>query len=259
MFALHSLQESQNAAALDQIRASINTTKCSENDPSISVHTCGGTGGWRRVVYLDMTDPSTTCPSGWQLTGYSKRTCGKVSTAPLSCDSVTFPVSGGEYSQVCGRIKAYQYGHVDAFQAYYNRRVTTIDGAYVAGVSVTHGNPRKHIWTFAAGATEIGYNIYEACPCDSGITTHVPPFVGNDYFCESGVHVAGDTSGFHPDDPLWDGLNCTSSSTCCSFNTPPYFVKQLPTPTTDNIEARLCRWEGSYDDSPIELIELHVQ
>jgi len=29
------------------------------------------TGGWRRVVYLDMTDPSTTCPSGWQLTGYT--------------------------------------------------------------------------------------------------------------------------------------------------------------------------------------------
>ena len=27
-------------------------------------HTCGGTGGWRRVVYLDMTDPNTNCPSG---------------------------------------------------------------------------------------------------------------------------------------------------------------------------------------------------
>ena len=28
-------------------------------------YTCGGTGGWRCVVYLDMTDPNTTCPSGW--------------------------------------------------------------------------------------------------------------------------------------------------------------------------------------------------
>ena len=26
---------------------------------------CGGEG-WTRVVYLDMTDPNTTCPSGWQ-------------------------------------------------------------------------------------------------------------------------------------------------------------------------------------------------
>ena len=60
-------------------------------------YTCGGTGGWRRVVYLDMTDSSTTCPSGWQLTGYSKRTCGRVSTGYLTCDSATFPVSGGEY------------------------------------------------------------------------------------------------------------------------------------------------------------------
>ena len=25
---------------------------------------CGGTWGWRRVVYLDMTDPNTNCPSG---------------------------------------------------------------------------------------------------------------------------------------------------------------------------------------------------
>ena len=43
-------------------------------------HRCGGTGGWRRVVYLDMTDSSITCPSGWQLTGCSKRICGRVST-----------------------------------------------------------------------------------------------------------------------------------------------------------------------------------
>ena len=40
------------------------------------VHTCGGTGGWRRAVYLDMTDLNTDCPSGWRETGYSKRTCG---------------------------------------------------------------------------------------------------------------------------------------------------------------------------------------
>ncbi|CAI8038971.1 hypothetical protein GBAR_LOCUS21695, partial [Geodia barretti] len=36
----------------------------------LPVYTCGGTGGWRRAVYLDMTDPNTNCPSGWQLTGY---------------------------------------------------------------------------------------------------------------------------------------------------------------------------------------------
>ena len=49
------------------------------------LHGCGGTG-WRRVVYLNMTDPNTNCPSGWNLTPYSKRTCGKVSISRLSCD-----------------------------------------------------------------------------------------------------------------------------------------------------------------------------
>ena len=60
------------------------------------------------------------------------------------------------------------------------------------------------------------------------------------------------TQGFHPDDPLWDGQACTSTSTCCSFNNPPYFTKQLSSPTTDDIEARICQYDGG-DDSPIEL------
>jgi hypothetical protein len=41
---------------------------------------CGGTRGWRCTVYLDMKDANTDCPSGWQLTGYSKRTCSQIST-----------------------------------------------------------------------------------------------------------------------------------------------------------------------------------
>ena len=236
-----------------------------ESDPSLPVHTCGSTG-WRRVVYLDMTDPSTTCPSGWQLTEHSNRTCGKVSTTRLSCDSVTFPVSGGEYSQVCGRIKAYQYASTVAFGAYDDRRVTTIDGAYVVGISVTHGSPRRHIWTFAAGRSEHhrGLECREyrprvnyVCPCDTNDMINVPPFVGDDYFCESGRNVGGVFAELYHDDPLWDGQNCISSSTCCSFNTPPYFVKHLSTSTTDSIEVRLCWWDIAY--SAVELIELYVQ
>ena len=220
------------------------------------LHTCGG-AGWRRVVYLDMTDPNTNCPSGWQLTSYSKRTCGKVSTGTLTCDSVTFPVSGGYYSRVCGRIIAYQNSHIDAFETYHDGEVTTIDGAYVSGVSLTHGSPRQHIWTFAAGASETGYTWDDACPCDATISITIPPFVGGDYFCESGVNLSS-TSGFHADDPLWDGQNCIATSTCCSFNSPPYFTKQLPSPTTDDIEARMCWWDSG-DGSPIEFIELYVQ
>ena len=207
------------------------------------------------MVYLNMTDPNTNCPSGWNLTSYSKRTCGKVSTSSLSCDSVLFPVSGG-YTSVCGSIRAYQYGQIDAFEAYNDGRVTTIEGAYVAGVSLTHGSPRQHIWTFAAGASEYQPTWVDVCPCDTSINITVPPFVGGDYFCESGVNSRY-VSGFHPEDPLWDGQGCRSSSTCCSFNNPPYFTKQLPSPTSDPIEARLCRLDS--DESPVELMELYVK
>ena len=216
---------------------------------------CGGTG-WRRVVYLDMTDPTTICPSGWQLTTHSKRTCGRATTGSLTCDSAIFPVSGGSYTRVCGRIKAYQYSRTDAFEAYHLGQVTTIDGAYVAGVSLTHGSPRQHIWTFAAGSGEIQPTWIDACPCDASISISTPDFVGTDYFCESGQNT-GSSFSFFPDDPLWDGQDCISSSSCCSFNTPPYFTKQFPTPTTDDIEARVCQLDGH--DSPVELIELYVQ
>ena len=221
----------------------------------MNLFACGSVG-WRRVVYLNMTDPNTNCPSGWQLTSYSKRTCGKVSGGSTTCNSVTFPVSGGDYTRLCGRIIAYQNGQTDGFQAYHGGAVTTIDGAYVCGVSLTHGSPRQHIWTFAAGASETAYTWVDACPCDATINIAIPSFVGGDYFCESGVN-SGSIGHFHPDDPLWDGRNCIATSTCCSFNSPPYFTKRLPSPTTDDIEARLCDYDGHI--SPIEFIELYVQ
>ena len=99
--------------------------------------------------------------------------------------------------------------------------------------------------TFAAAATQSSIND-EGCPCTGASFVATPSFVGEDYFCDSGVH-SEDTSGFHPDDPLWNGKGCSSSSSCCSFNNPPHFTKTLPSPTSDPIEARLCRWE-SIDD-----------
>ena len=219
-------------------------------------HICGGTGGRRRVVYLDMTDPNTICPSGWQLTAHSKRTCGRVSTDHLTCDSVFFPVSGGAYTSVCGRIKGYQYGHPDAFYSYHVRQATTINSAYVDGVSLTHGTPRQHIWTFAASPFSTSTNI-QACPCNSTTHTSAPPFVGQDYFCESGRN-SGSTGQLYVDDPLWDGDSCAISSTCCPFNNPPYFTKRLSSAATDDIEVRLCQSDW-HDDTPIELMELYVK
>ena len=126
----------------------------------------------------------------------------------------------------------------------------------VTGVSLTHGTPRQHIWTFAAGHSENQQTLDDSCPSDATITIDIPTFVGRDYFCESGIN-SGSIGGFHPDDPLWDGEGCSSTSTCCELNNPPYFIKQLSSPTTDDIEARICQLDSG-DDTPIEFIELYV-
>ena len=157
--------------------------------------TCGGTGGWRRVVYLDMTDPNTNCPSGWSMTNYNIRTCGRASDGIQTCDSVFFPVSGGEYSQVCGKMKAYQWGWTPGFYGYNGRGQTTIDQAYFNGVAVMHGSPRQHIWSFVAGAAENDdrFVVQSHCLCDLSIPTSIPLFVGDDYFCESGyIYISRD-------------------------------------------------------------------
>ncbi len=230
--------------------------------PTIPSETCGGPG-WRKVTHLDMTDTSQNCPQGLTLTGYSNRSCGRTHTNDRACSSViTFPVGGGQYSRVCGRAKAYQWGQVVSFLGY-NRDSRGINAQYVDGLSFTHGTPRTHIWTFAAGryqgisgdTTSTGFR----CPCNQG-TAGSPPFVGNDYFCESGASSYS-APEFHifPDDPLWDGQGCIHGNPCCSLNKPPWFNKTLPTPTTDDIEMRLCMYNGaSGADIALEQIELYV-
>ena len=222
---------------------------------------CDGTPGWRRVAFINMTDTAFNCPTGLNLTTYSKRTCGRSHTTRGGCSSTTFSVGGLPYRRVCGRIRGYQFGATSAFYPY----TEGIDSYYVQGVSLTHGKAgkRQHIWTFAAGLTEESTSFrFENCPCDTSLYYDgIPAFVGNDYFCESGLHAAWSNQYvFYPNDVLWDGQDCISTSTCCQLNNPPWFLKELPTVTADDIELRLCTDSNpGYDDVPIELIELYVQ
>ena len=141
---------------------------------------------------------------------------------------------------------------------YYNRAIT-IDNRYVDGVSLTHGQiPRKHIWTFAAGVDETGVNQHY-CPCNTRYTGAVPPFIEQDYFCDTGSTYAVQSQLYYAD-PLWDGSGCGSTSRCCGFNNPPWFCKQLPQPTTDDIEMRVCVNEpNSNEDVALEIVEIYVQ
>ena len=189
--------------------------------------------------------------------------------------STTFPVHGIRYQKVCGRANGYQYYSPNAFAPYHFNRHVTIDGTYIDGISITHGHhPRKHIWSFAAtlDETHSNYDVYPCTldevhsndyvyPCtktDAVYTGVIPPFVGQDYFCDTGSRYHYQ-DGIYTHDPLWDGHGCGATSTCCSFNSPPWFCKQLPQPTKDNIELGLCADQSTNEGALIELVELYMQ
>ncbi len=224
---------------------------------------CGRGGGWMKVADIDMTNSTHQCPVGFKLitrTTPPYRTCGRPDRL-RGCISTTFGANGVRYSRVCGRILGYQIGSPDAF----SQHTRGIEGYYIDGISLTHGqSPRKHIWSFAGAVNEGSIHYSSVCPCSNsgvGYRGTVPSFVGNDYFCDSAIRGGGSFSNgrFYPSDPLWDGQGCGATSTCCEFKKPPWFCKQLSVPTADDIELRICNGERNYvDDLPVEVVELFV-
>ena len=211
-----------------------------------------------------MRDPSAHCPGEWILRTYSsepRRLCG---SSGAGCLSATYSTYGIRYSHVCGRVIGYEYRSADAFGRFTGP--VTIEGSYVDGVSLTHGSPgaRQHIWSFAAGLLQTVHSSYPtfSCPCVSG--TVAPSYVGNDYFCESGNSGTSWTDIIYASDPLWDGQGC-GSPPCCELSSPPgvtapWFCKQLPQATTDDIEARICIDEtAANEDTPVERVELYIR
>ena len=131
---------------------------------------------WKRVVFINMTDPKQVCPHGLHLITKPLRMCGRNATSDFVCNSTTFSVGGSSYSKVCGRIRGYQYGSTFTFLLYFNYTgMNTIEKAYLDGVSLTHGpsGKRQHVWSFASGYDQVDIgDIY----CPSNKST-VPPFV----------------------------------------------------------------------------------
>ena len=219
---------------------------------------CNSTGGWMRVAYLNMTDTSEKCPDGFRL--YSEngvRACGRPVSSGGSCAGITFSLGNITYSQVCGKAIGYQVGWPDG--AYYSNN-KNIDSNYVDGILLTHGNPRSHIWTFIVGTQE--NNKRSHCPCGSIDSRNPPPFVGNDYYCESGCPTSPPVVGkFYTNDPLWDGHQCGSIETaCCQRTGIPWFYKKFSYSTTDNIEMRICLGhETSDEDCAVAQYEIYVK
>ena len=220
-----------------------------------------GDGLWYKLVSINMSDPLNQCPPSWVEENVDEvRACGR-GTIDAGCLSTTFNTGELQYRKVCGRAIGYQYGNTDAFAV-----SGTINQVYVDGLSITYGAPRQHIWTYAAAVSEVPINAdrytTSNCPCASEPGASPSSFLGNNWYCESGnpdpVNPAGPK--FLSNDPLWDGKNC--EGTCCgNGKSPPWFSVELPGPTNDIIEARLCANEHSdnHKDVFIKIFEVYIQ
>ena len=206
-----------------------------------------------RIADLE-TSRGDDCPSGWSKITTPVATC----IAPNSnngCYATNFSTLGIPYSKVCGMAVGYQRGSTGGF------RVSTksINGPYVDGVSITHGYPRKHIWTYAIGLSESGNGQTSNCPCSKFSGTFPPSFLHENYYCESGAVLVG--QGYFTDDPVWDGKGCSDDdNNCCSDLGMPWFCRLIPLTTSDDIETRICRDEpSSNEDILIKDLQLYVQ
>ena len=233
---------------------------------------CGGyTGGWTRIVSLNTNGGS--CPTGW-VSDYNNQSGRHYCTGghDAGCYPVKFSTHQLNYRRMCGRLSGYQRGSMNAFYpAGYILGIATgyqpenasssINGAYVDGISITSGDPRKHVWTYAVGLSdEYRYNYTRGgynCPCAVHPGPDPPTFVGQHYYCESG-NVGRYTRGKeYNEDVLWDGSGCSSKNNCCTRPGLPWFFRQFPVPITGDIEVRICR-DQSRSDEEVLVEEMYI-
>uniref|UniRef100_A0A1X7T870 Uncharacterized protein n=1 Tax=Amphimedon queenslandica TaxID=400682 RepID=A0A1X7T870_AMPQE len=222
---------------------------------------CGEKGGWTRLGYLNMSDPTQDCPSDFENTqneGIGIRACRR-RIPETGCTSVNLTADDIAYTQICGRVIGYQKGNTDALRN--SNNMDGIDSYYLDGVSITRGSaPREHVWSFIAGQRSIA-NSRSNCPCNTEATVSVPEFVGDHYYCESGNNsTQNDKTTFYPD-PLWDGKDCLSlESPCCESEALPWFHRNYNTLSDSDLELRVCRRGSRYnEDILIKMYEIYVK
>ena len=210
--------------------------------------TCGGiTGGWMRIANIDTTQ-GDGCPSGWSKITQPRPLC-RGSGDAAGCYSAYFSNNKAEYNSICGKLHGYQKGSTNGFHP-----SKTIDQSYLEGISITVGNSRKHVWSYA-----VGYD-HRNCPCSSS-TEGLPTFVKEHYYCESGGAVGTDSfSVVYESDPLWDGHGCPSISNCCSILGAPWFYRHFTEPEGGAVEVRICRDEVySNEATLLDQVRLYIQ
>ena len=219
-----------------------------------------GMSGLMRVAYINMNKTNATCPKNMEtFTSSGKKMCGStVHHGTKVCDSRTFPTYNIPFNYVCGKAigyaKYYAYGFYHGVSGGYS----TIDDAYMSGLSITYWKERQrqHIWSYAAGLYESSSSGYN-CPCAANRGSAAPAFVCNDFYCESGTH-SSPSGQWHTSNPLWDGKGCYRTSKCCNNTRMPWFWKAVHEEITSDLEVRFCQPTTSTTIA-IEQLELYIR
>ena len=231
------------------------------NDIKLAYTKCGRYNiKWRRIAYID-TESGMDCPLNLtHVTNSHKNKSACERAVDSGCSSVFFNAQG-PYSEICGRVRGYQKGTTEGFDA----SSANINDAYLHGISITHGSPRQHIWSYVAGKAEDAITRYR-CPCARDNPENVdgiPDFVNNNYFCESAYRYAHQVSPYQKhkyynwEDPLWDGKGCHKhSNNCCQRYG--WFYKSVAT-TNNNMEVRWCANNDRSDENvATDIVEIWV-
>lgn len=196
-----------------------------------------------------MDIPDENCPSPLQLKTFgSNRLCEK--SSEKSCVSITMSAGGQSYTKVRGKVTGYAFNSPDGFKT----SGTSIDDLYVDGVSITHGSPREHVWTYAAAGSS-----NHRCPQNTDDESYrQPSFVDSNYLCVRPADFIGEnvnTKDFY-DVPLWTTLgNCAGD--CPDDLT---FCVTLTQATSDDLELRICTDESkANEDIYIKSFDFYVQ
>ena len=206
---------------------------------------CGGEKGWMRIA--DVNPAKGECPNGWRKITTPVAAC-RAPNDNAGCFSTYFPTHNIPYSRVCGMVIGIQKGSPDGFVP--GPLHPSIDLPYLDGVSITYGNPRKHVWSYGAGVSEHYSPVTYTCPCSQHRGQLPLPFVREHYYCEAGTAGGLQFGHYFTDDPLWDGKGCGSKNTCCVDPDLPWFFRQLPLTHGDDIEARIC-YDQQYSDESV--------
>ncbi|XP_065180701.1 uncharacterized protein LOC135811396 [Sycon ciliatum] len=195
-------------------------------------------GGWTRIAYINPTQQGG-CPGDMSVQNLQVKLCNRRhSKRPRhGCDGATFQSPIAEYNEVMGFVTGYRN---ELLRAFYPSRYgrTQLRSRYMDGISITHGSPMHHIWTYTASVDDFP-PIYN-CPCSPRAGAPPPSFVGSHYYCaDHGSNRRPWT--FTPAAHAWSNTSqCTAGGTCCDNTDMPWFHRQLNTSTSDQVQIRIC-------------------